>query len=74
MVNRFNFGRGAARFELADEGDDGHHHHLVYTCCTEVIEIEECFPSEVERRVAVANGFKYVTHKLDFFGICQECQ
>ena len=74
MVKRFDFGDGAARFELVGEGDDGHHHHLVCTRCSEVVEIEECFPSEIEKRIAAANGFEAVTHKLEFFGICPECQ
>jgi Fur family transcriptional regulator, ferric uptake regulator len=74
MVKRFDFGDGAARFELVGENDDGHHHHLVCTRCSEVVEIEECFPAEVEKRIATANGFKAVTHKLEFFGICPDCQ
>jgi len=74
MVQRFDFGDGAARFELVDEGNDGHHHHLVCTRCGQVIEIEECFPREIESRLAAANRFKGVTHKLEFFGICPECQ
>jgi len=74
MVKRFDFGDGAARFELVGEGDDGHHHHLVCTRCAEVIEIEECFSKAVEKRIAAANGFKGVTHKLEFFGVCPACQ
>ena len=74
MVKRFDFGDGAARYELVGEGDDGHHHHLVCTRCAEVIEIAECFPGEIERHIAAANGFKGVTHKLEFFGICPACQ
>ena len=74
MVKRFDFGDGVARFELVGEGDDGHHHHLVCTRCSEVVEIAECFPGEIEKRIALANGFKAVTHKLEFFGICPECQ
>jgi len=74
MVKRFDFGDGAARFELVNEGDDGHHHHLVCTRCAEVIEIDECFLREIESRIATANGFKAVTHKLEFFGICPACQ
>jgi Fur family transcriptional regulator, ferric uptake regulator len=74
MVKRFDFGDGAARFELVGEGDDGHHHHLVCTRCSDVVEIGECFPTEIEERIAAANGFKAVTHKLEFFGICPECQ
>ncbi len=74
MVKRFDFGDGAARFELVGEGDAGHHHHLVCIRCAEVIEIEECFPGGIEKRIAAANGFKGVTHKLEFFGICPACQ
>jgi Fur family ferric uptake transcriptional regulator len=74
MVKRFHFHDGAARFELMAEGDDGHHHHLVCTKCAEVVEIGECFPAEIESRIAAANGFKSVTHKLEFFGLCPECQ
>jgi Fur family ferric uptake transcriptional regulator len=74
MVKRFDFGDGAARFELIGEGDDGHHHHLVCTRCAEVIEIEECFPREIESRIAAANNFSDVTHKLEFFGICPRCR
>lgn len=74
MVKRFDFGDGAARFELVAEGDDGHHHHLICAKCSEVVEIEECFPPEIEKRIATQNGFKAVTHKLEFFGICPDCQ
>jgi Fur family ferric uptake transcriptional regulator len=74
MVKRFDFGDGTARFELVGEGNDGHHHHLVCTRCSEVVEIGECFPREIETRIAAANGFTGVTHKLEFFGLCPECQ
>jgi Fur family ferric uptake transcriptional regulator len=74
MVKQFDFGDGAARFELVGEGDDGHHHHLVCTKCSEVVEIDDCFPEQIERRIAEKNGFTSVTHKLEFFGICPECQ
>ncbi|HEY5043470.1 MAG TPA: Fur family transcriptional regulator [Verrucomicrobiae bacterium] len=74
MVKRFDFGDGVARFELMAEGDDGHHHHLVCTKCSEVVEIEECFPKKIEEKIAARNGFKSVTHKLEFFGICPDCQ
>jgi Fur family ferric uptake transcriptional regulator len=74
MVKRFDFGDGCARFELLEEGDDGHHHHLVCTRCAEVVEIEECLMAEVDERIAARNGFQAVTHKLEFFGICPGCQ
>lgn len=74
MVKRFDFGDGAARFELVGEGDDGHHHHLVCTQCARVVEIAECFPPEIESGIARRNGFRAVTHRLEFFGVCPACQ
>jgi Fur family transcriptional regulator, ferric uptake regulator len=74
LVKRFDFGDGVARFELIGENDDGHHHHLVCTRCAQVVEIKECFPEEIEKRIAAENGFQAVTHKLEFFGICPACQ
>ena len=74
MVKRFDLGDSGARFELLDEGDDGHHHHLVCTNCSEIVEVEDCFPDELQERIASRNGFKAVTHKLEFFGVCPRCQ
>jgi Fur family transcriptional regulator, ferric uptake regulator len=74
MVKRFDFGDGAARFELIGEGDDGHHHHLICKECAKVVEIEECALAKVDSRIAAANDFASVTHRLEFFGICPRCQ
>jgi len=74
MVKRFDLGDGAARFELLVEGDDGHHHHLVCTRCAGVVELQDCSIHELEDQLARRNGFKAVTHKLEFFGICPACQ
>jgi Fur family ferric uptake transcriptional regulator len=74
MVKRYDLGDGIARFELLNEGDDGHHHHLVCTRCSEVVEIRDCAMEDLDSKVAASNGFASVTHKLEFFGICPACQ
>jgi len=74
MVKRFDFGDGVARFELVREGEDGHHHHLVCVHCSQIVEIKDCFPRELEKEIALRNGFKSITHKLEFFGVCPRCQ
>jgi Fur family ferric uptake transcriptional regulator len=74
MVKQFHFGDGIARFELVGEGREGHHHHLVCTRCARVVEIEECFAEDIEKRLAASNRFTAVTHKLEFFGLCPKCQ
>jgi len=74
LVKRFDFGVGVARYELVRHENDAHHHHLICTGCSTVVEIVDCFPEELERRIATGNGFKEISHKLEFFGICPECQ
>jgi Fe2+ or Zn2+ uptake regulation protein len=68
----------AARYELAEEVTDRHHHHLVCTVCGLVLDYEP--PSELERRVTSdlddvtqAVGFTPDSHRLDLFGRCAEC-
>ena len=73
LVEKFHFDGGVARYRLKTCSPQ-HHHHLICTECTEVVEVGECFSGDLEKRVAVANGFKAVTHKLEFFGICPRCQ
>ena len=74
MVKRYEFGDGVARFELLAEGDDGHHHHLICQRCSRVVELEECLVHELEQEVGRRHGFRGITHKLEFFGLCPECQ
>lgn len=74
VVKAFEFGDGVQRYELLAEGDDGHHHHLVCTRCGCVTEIGECELREIELRLAASSGFRAVTHRLEFFGVCPACQ
>ncbi len=74
LVRKYDFGDGVARFELVRGDGDDHHHHLICTTCAAVVEIEECFPTELEQKIASKSGFSKLTHKLEFFGVCPECQ
>ncbi len=74
LVKRFDFGDGVARFELVGEGEDAHHHHLICTRCAEIVEIDECFQRDLEDSIAARHGYQAVTHKLEFFGVCPQCQ
>jgi Fur family transcriptional regulator, ferric uptake regulator len=73
LVQKFDFGDGVARFELVG-GQRDHHHHLVCTECGRVLEVDECFVEELERSIARRHGFRAIRHKLEFFGICPDCQ
>ena len=74
LVKRFDLGDGMARFALLDERHHGHQHHLVCTRCASIVEIGDCVVHELEERVATQSKFKAVTHRLEFFGVCPDCQ
>jgi Fur family ferric uptake transcriptional regulator len=74
VVKAFQFGDGVLRYELLAEGDDGHHHHLICTQCAKVTEIGECELRELEQKLATSKGYRAVTHRLEFFGVCPACQ
>lgn len=74
MVKRFDFGDGVARFELVEAQGRHHHHHLVCTECSRIVEIEECHQKEWEQKLSREHGFQQITHNLEFFGVCPDCQ
>jgi Fur family ferric uptake transcriptional regulator len=74
IVQRVDFGDGSARFELMEGEHSGHHHHLICTGCRAVQVVGECLPIDLERRIAARSGFRAVTHRLEFFGLCPRCQ
>lgn len=74
LVNRYDFGDGTARFEVVREGEHAHHHHLVCTACQRIVELDDCLAEAWEQRIAQSTGFRTVTHRLEFFGVCPECQ
>ncbi len=74
LVQRVELGDGRSRFELVLPGATDHHHHLVCVRCATVVNLEECVPPELEERIAARNGYRQVTHRLEFFGVCPECQ
>jgi Fur family ferric uptake transcriptional regulator len=74
LVQRYDFGDGTARFEIARGEHHGHHHHLICTRCATIVELDDCLAAEWEARIARESGFRQVTHKLEFFGLCPRCQ
>ena len=74
LVRRHDFGDGAARFELSPDEGDTHHHHLVCTGCSKVIELDDCFLDDFQQRLAERYGFSGISHRMEFFGICPACR
>ena len=50
------------------------HPHLICTRCKKIIDPDLSSLEGLAREVAKETGFQITTHRLDFFGLCRECQ
>jgi Fur family transcriptional regulator, ferric uptake regulator len=73
---KLEFAEGFARFEL-DEELAAHHHHLVCNACGLVTDLElrdlETTLDTTAAAIVRSTGFVAQSHRLDFFGLCQNC-
>lgn len=74
VIQRCDFGDGVARYELVDQQDKHHHHHLVCKGCKKIEVIDHCEMGNTIDRFAKKRGFKEISHRLEFFGLCPKCQ
>ncbi|GGG76865.1 ferric iron uptake transcriptional regulator [Paenibacillus radicis (ex Gao et al. 2016)] len=73
VVEKVNFGDGVARYDLRGEDQPHLHHHLICTKCGNVEEIKEDWLLPLENRVLAEFGFTVSDHRLDFQGVCRDC-
>ena len=71
LVRRCDFGDGCYRYEF--NTGEHHHHHIICRSCQAVTTLDMCVADGLER-MARQMGFTNVTHTLEIFGVCGECQ
>lgn len=71
LVRRCDFGDGSYRYEFNDA--EHHHHHIICRTCRSIRTLDFCAAAELER-MARKLGYAHVTHTLEIFGICKDCQ
>lgn len=74
VVEKINFGDGVARYDLRRDGNHHHHHHLICVQCGNVEEIMEDWLLPLEEKLEKEFQFTVIDHRLDFQGICKNCQ
>ena len=72
LAAELDFGDGQKRYERNYE--QGHHDHMICTQCGKSIEFHNYLIEKLQEDVAREHGFEMTTHKLDMFGICQDCR
>ncbi len=77
MMQRFGFAQqnrfdnGEIRYEHRHLGQ--HHDHIICTKCHSVIEFEDTHLEELQTRIAVEHGFHMLQHKMEIYGLCEQC-
>ncbi|MCK4722527.1 MAG: transcriptional repressor, partial [Dehalococcoidia bacterium] len=56
------------------DGRVDNHHHFRCQNCGRVFDVDEPVDEEINKRVARITGFKISYHRLEFRGVCRECQ
>ncbi len=49
------------------------HPHVICVKCGKIIDPDISSLKDMQQEIADETGFKILTHRLDFFGICKEC-
>ena len=72
IAESVDFGEGKKRYE----GSGGeHHHHIVCINCKAVQDVSEDVDlDQLHASVVKKVGYKPVSHSLEFFGLCKNCQ
>jgi Fur family ferric uptake transcriptional regulator len=80
MVLKFDFGDGRARYELMEDAEKEHHHHLICMKCKRVINYTEFIDEELEFLKRAEKGlskkynFEIKSHLFQFYGLCDKCK
>jgi Fur family ferric uptake transcriptional regulator len=65
-------GDRTVRYELAPVALSHHHHHIICTACHRVDPVRSCSLGAQNKELQRL-GYKGISHKLEFFGICAGC-
>lgn len=50
------------------------HPHVICTHCGKILDPSQLNLDEITQKMMAETGFKIMTHRLDFYGLCSDCQ
>ena len=56
------------------DGNSQDHYHFRCEKCGRIFDVDELVDKEIDDRVAQKTGFKVSHHRLEFRGLCKDCQ
>ena len=71
LALEMDFGDGQKRYESSYKSV--HHDHMLCTECGKILEFNHPLIEKYQEEVAMQKNFKITSHKLDLFGLCEDC-
>lgn len=71
LLQTIDLGEGFLRYEAICREHE-HHHHIQCTNCKQIEIVPFCVPKDFETHLKKI-GYKNLTHRMDFFGVCGAC-
>ncbi|MCL1805038.1 MAG: transcriptional repressor [Clostridiales bacterium] len=68
-ISELEFGSHQSRFD----GNRDNHYHFCCTECGKVYDIHMPLIKSIENRARAASSFTVTGHRLEFFGVCNDC-
>lgn len=69
LVSKIDFGSTFDRFEARTDP----HYHFVCENCGAIVDLTMPVDHELDKRVAKTTGYRPRHHRIQFFGLCEEC-
>ena len=70
LIQKLDLGGSEMRFD----GDVSNHYHLRCLQCGRVQDAHMSPLSDIEQRIESGNDFQVLGHRLEFMGLCRQCQ
>lgn len=71
FAQKSRFDNGLVLYEHRHLGQ--HHDHMICTKCRKILEFEEEQIEQLQIEIAARHGFHLLQHKMEIYGICNDC-
>lgn len=72
IVQKSFFDEGRIQYALGDTRVKSHGHHIQCTQCSRIESVDICLSAKHTQKFAKL-GYQSVSHRLEFYGICSDC-
>jgi Fur family ferric uptake transcriptional regulator len=71
FAHKSRFHNGVILYEHRHLGQ--HHDHMICTKCRKILEFEENQIEQLQIKIAANHGFHMLQHRMEIYGICNDC-